>query len=132
MSTPSDPKSSNPIRQRWNGLAVLIAVAITTGFAPSSLALAILPGVERGLYASGRECGQERPSARQIHEAFARAVRELLKGSGSDQTVAVSQEANSFALCDSHEEGRSAATPIGLRRSETLLSGRLPQPPPGV
>ncbi|QYK48998.1 MAG: hypothetical protein KF838_03900 [Phycisphaeraceae bacterium] len=132
MSTRPDSKSPDPTRQRWSGLAVLIAVAITTGFAPSSFAWAVLPGVERALYASGRECGQERASARQIHEALARAVRELLKGSGSDQAITKNQSAASFLLCDSVAAIETPAAPIGLMRSETLLSGRLPQPPPAA
>ncbi|MCW5769706.1 MAG: hypothetical protein KIT19_13595, partial [Phycisphaeraceae bacterium] len=125
-------KPPDHTRQRWSGLAVLIAVAITTGFAPSSLAWAVLPGVERALYASGRECGQERPTARQIHEAFARAVRELLKGSGSDQSLAKSPSTATFLICNSVAAIEATPAPDGRIRSETLLTGRLPQPPPAA
>lgn len=127
----TDQYSSAEIsRQRWAGLAVLLAVAISTGFAPSAMAWALVPGAERALLLPSREVGQDRAAARQIQDAIARAVREFLKGKSVD-VAAVRPAWRGFVGRVSRSPlGITGPAAVGLVRSERAGMGRLPQPPP--
>jgi hypothetical protein len=128
------PSTDSP-RQCWAGLAVLLAVAMSTGFAPSAMAWALvpgalIPGVDRVLLAPRSEPGNDRAAARQIQDAIAKAVRDFLKGTSLDGAITRTERAATPALFGRASAARAASVVRGRCRSQTPIGGRLAQPPP--
>ena len=135
MCRPDAISTAETSRQRWAGLAVLLAVAISTGFGPSAMAWALVPGPERSLLMLGGEAGADRTGtrqigARQIHDAIARVVRDLLKGKSLD--LATARPLGWRVSPRGLRERAWALVPASQARvrSELPRIGRLPQPPP--
>lgn len=129
MDSREQPKAGEGARQGWAGYAILLVVALSTGLAPGSIAWALMPGAEGAWVEFAREQVSERAGARQSQAAFAKAVRDLLKGKKSDHAAEPDGARIVLAALPTDPP------PVAVRgthagRFWTAAPGLLPQPPP--